>query len=328
MAKIDEKEIQRILVITLSNVGDIVLTTPVISALAEEFPQARIDVMVGPRGKDVFEKDPRITKVVIYDKRVSMVKKRRLSLKLKKLRYDLAVDLRNTIFPILIGARYRTSTIQKFPRTIVHRKHRHLFRLQCLGIDRMDTASSIHIPDQDEKYVDGLLGSARTSGEIVVVNPGAKSRLKRWTKEGFSSVCDRLINECGSTVALVGCDEDRAVVDDIAAMMKREAINLVGKTNVRQLADITRRARLVITNDSAPLHVACAVGTTVLSIFGPTDPKKYGPTGDMDISISKKLFCSPCEKAECRYDFECMRSITADEVFQAAKEMLEGYEIR
>ena len=86
-----------------------------------------------------------------------------------------------------------------------------------------------------------------------------------------------------------------------------------------------KRAALLITNDSAPLHLGCAVGVRVLAIFGPTDPKKYGPTGEFDMAINKKLSCSPCEKAQCRFDFECMKLISADEVYDAAKMMVEGY---
>ena len=82
---------------------------------------------------------------------------------------------------------------------------------------------------------------------------------------------------------------------------------------------------MLITNDSAPLHLGCAVGAKVLAVFGPTDPKKYGPTGEFDVVINKKLFCSPCESAVCNYGLECMKLISADEVYDAAKMMVEGY---
>ena len=84
---IDRSQVKRILIITLSNVGDIILTTPVISALSKEFPGSRIDVMVGPQGREIFDHDPRIFKVIIYDKHLPMIEKRRLQLKLKKLQY-------------------------------------------------------------------------------------------------------------------------------------------------------------------------------------------------------------------------------------------------
>jgi ADP-heptose:LPS heptosyltransferase len=107
--------------------------------------------------------------------------------------------------------------------------------------------------------------------------------------------------------------------------MKSRFYDFTDKTNIRQLAALLKRARLLITNDSAPLHLGCAMGTKVLAIFGPTDLRKYGPTGEFDAAINKKLFCSPCEKAVCKYNHECMRLISADEVYDAAKMMMEGY---
>jgi heptosyltransferase-2 len=324
--QIDKSAVNRILVITLSNVGDVILTTPVIRALAKEFPGARIDVMVGPSGKAVFEKDPRIFKVIVYDKHLPMVQKRRLQLKLSKLKYDMVVDLKNTIFPLLIGPKFRTATIQRFPRSIVHSGKKHLYRLASLGIDNTAEPSYIYIPREDEDYVEGLLKGNKIRDPIVVINPGAKSHLKRWAPEGFAEVADRMIEECGASVIFVGMDADKEVVAKILFKMKKEPFNFVGKTNIRQLAALLSRAKLLITNDSAPLHLGCAVKTKVLAIFGPTDPEKYGPTGDLDIVMSTKLSCSPCESAACKNNYECMKLIPSEEVFETAKLMVEGYE--
>ena len=316
------------MVITLSNVGDIILTTPVIRALSKAFPGSRIDVMVGPRGKEIFEKDPAVFKLIVYDKHMPVVQKRRLQLKLKTLKYDLVVDLRNTVFPLLIGPKYRTATVQRFPPKVVHMKDRHLYRLKFLGIVDLKEPSYIHIPEEDEAYAESLLSVAAAGGPLVVVNPGAKSHLKRWTAEGYAAVCDGLIDECKARIALIGMTEDRETVDKVLAKMRgrNRVLDLVDKTNIRQLAAVLKRAKLLITNDSAPLHLACAVGAKVLALFGPTDPKKYGPTGELDVVITTKLNCQPCEVAECAQNYECMTTIPPDDVFEAAKLMVEGYE--
>ena len=102
--------------------------------------------------------------------------------------------------------------------------------------------------------------------------------------------------------------------------------DFTGKTNIRQLAALFKRSKLLLTNDSAPLHLGCAVGVKVLAIFGPTDPIKYGPTGELDYVIRNKLHCAPCQNAACGYGHECMKLISPEEVFNAAKMMLEGYE--
>lgn len=322
---VDRSEVRRILVITLSNVGDIILTTPVIQTLVKTFHEARIDVMVGPAGKEIFERDPNIFKVIIYDKHLPIAEKRRLQLKLKKLKYDLVVDIRNTVFPLLIGPKYRTSAIHKFPKAAIHRKERHLHLLRSLGIEELEERSYVHITKEDEGYVTGLLEDCNIRAPIVVINPGAKSHLKRWTEEGFALIADRIMSECAADIIFVGLKEDETIVNGITGRMKNKAHSFVNKTNIRQLGSLLKRAKLLVTNDSAPLHLGCAVGTNVLAIFGPTDPAKYGPTGEFDTVIKKQLSCSPCETAVCVHNYECMKLITPDEVFDAAKIMLEGY---
>ena len=89
-----------------------------------------------------------------------------------------------------------------------------------------------------------------------------------------------------------------------------------------QLAHLLKKAKLLVTNDSAPMHLAAAMDTRVLAIFGPTDPAKYGPQGANHRVIRKALDCSPCEVAQCKFNHECMSSISVDEVFEAAKDML------
>ena len=322
--KIDKSKIKRILVITLSNVGDILLTTPVIGELTARFPKARLDVIVGPNGREIFEKDPAVSKVIIYDKHTSVMDKRRLVSKLRRLKYDLVVDLRNTIFGVLLGPRYRTSPLQKRLRGARHKKEEHLFRLKGLGIEPAGDALRIHITAEDEEAVERLIRLEGLKGSFVVVSAGAKSHLKRWPEEHFAKLCDRIVSEMGMDVVFIGLTEDGEVVDRIIGKMKARQVNLVNKTGIRALAALMRRSRLVITNDSAPLHLACAAGSKVLALFGPTDPARYGPTGKSDIALHKKLACAPCESAVCGYDYECMRSITSDEVFEAAAKILKS----
>lgn len=323
---IDKTEVKRILVITLSNLGDIILTTPVVASLRREFPDSRIDVLVGPSGREVFEKDRNIFKVIIYDKHMPIMGKRRLQLKLKKLNYDLVVDLRNTILGLLIGPKYRTATIQHFPSNIVHSIDKHLHRLKSLGIEACERRPYIHIAQEDEAYVSGLLKASGVREDFVVISPGAKSHLKRWTQEGFAAVADRLAGECKADIVFIGSGEDEAIVAGVIKKMRHKPHNFTNKTSVRQLGDLLKRSRLLITNDSAPLHLGCALGARVLAIFGPTDPRKYGPIGEFDVVINKKLFCSPCEDAVCKSNYECMSLISPGDVFDSAKMMVEGYE--
>jgi ADP-heptose:LPS heptosyltransferase len=322
--KIKKKDVKRILVITLTNIGDIILTTPVIAALDREFPEARIDVMVGPSGKDIFREHPRIFKLIIYNKRTPINEKRRLVRKLKRTKYDLVVDLKNTLFPILIGSKYRTSPIQTASRKMGHKKDSHLCKLAFLGIDTKNVPYFLHVSPEDKDYVERLLKRGSGSGKLVVVSPTAKSLIKRWGKKRFAHLADRLIDELGASLVMVGDRSDKDTIDEIMGQIKAspKPLNLSGLTSIPQLAHLAKVAKLVITNDSAPMHVGAAVGAKVLAIFGPTDPRKYGPKGRGSVVIRKDLKCSPCEQALCRHKHECMRLISADEVFETAKGML------
>jgi lipopolysaccharide heptosyltransferase II len=152
--------------------------------------------------------------------------------------------------------------------------------------------------------------------------PGARSHIKRWSGERFAAVADRLVEELSVEIVVTGEPDEAPLVEDVLKAMRHRAHNGVGQTTIQQLAALMQRARLVITNDSASLHLACAVEVPVLALFGPTDPRKYGPTGPHDRVIQRRLFCTPCEEALCRFNHECMRFISVEEVFETAKEML------
>ena len=156
--KIEKNDIKRILLITLSNIGDIILTTPAVSVLEKEFPGARLDVMVGPQGENIFKTHPRVFKVIIYDKHIPVKQKRRLIAKLRNMKYDLIVDLRNTLFPFLVGAKYRTSPIQKPPEGgLLHKRDLHLWKLKQLGINTDGSYFSISVGKDDENYINNLI---------------------------------------------------------------------------------------------------------------------------------------------------------------------------
>lgn len=320
--KIDKSKVKRILFITLSNIGDIVLTTPVISVLSEHFSDAMLDVMVGPNGEELFKKHPAVFKVIVYDKQVSLREKQLLIRKLRKVRYDLIVDMRNSLFPFLLGARYRTSPIQNMPMTVRHKKKQHLWKLRAIGLDVDDAPFYLYMAKEDLNFAEKIIGRLDKAKPIIVVSPGAKSEIKRWTKKGYTELISRLAGELNAHVIIVGDKVDSALVKDIISASNVDVIDLSGKTNLSELAALLKRSHLIITNDSAPMHIGAAVGAKVLAIFGPTDPHLYGPTGANDRIVRKRRRCSPCEKAQCEFEHECMKYITSDEVFETAKEML------
>ena len=161
-----------------------------------------------------------------------------------------------------------------------------------------------------------------------MASPGAKSHVKRWPLKNFAALCDRIKKELGLEVVLVGDEYDRVVIERILFYMKTKAVNFIEKTNINQLASLIGKAKLLITNDSAPLHVASAVGARVLAFFGPTGDKKYGPVTKAKSKVLRKnIKCAPCEAPQCiNFDnkYECLKTITVDEAFQTVKELIKA----
>ncbi len=336
----------QILLIGLSNVGDAVLMSPVVQRLFNAFPEARLTLLVGERARVVFKEDRRLHQVVSFEQFEGVMGRLRLVDWMWRLRPDVMVDLRQTILPILWRPWRVTAYFWPVPRRIVHMRDRHLWRLRrqvpqlqgagsrehpstwpsaSLGTPHPSGASgALGLTDEERTVVDRMIkGWGRDpQAPLVVISPGARSHIKRWYPDRVARLADRLIDAHQATVAFTGEVDEASFINDILTTMRHRAHNTAGRLTLRQAAALMQRAALVISNDSAALHMACAVRTPVLALFGPTDPRKYGPTGPTDRVIQRRLFCVPCEQSLCRFHHECMRFISEDEVYDAARSML------
>ncbi len=318
-------KINKILFISLRNLGDIILTTPVLEKLHEEFPEAEIDVIAGRPGKDIFTAHPAVGRFEPDERRKSMWTRLKQVADLRRRRYDLVVDMKNSLIPYLVGAP-RHSRLAICGRANKHKKDEHLSRLRGLVPNPFsDVKFFIPAGDAEKKYIEDIMN--QTSGKRnVVIAPGSKSHMKRWGAGKYALLADRLISELGCTVFITGNDDDKEVARCVIAGMKHHAEDLTGKTSVAALAELMRHAQLVITNDSAPLHVASAAGTPTVALFGPSDERKYGPLSERSKVITTSVPCRPCENARCGRALEkgCIARITVEDVFRAAVESLGG----
>ncbi|MBU1853817.1 MAG: glycosyltransferase family 9 protein [Candidatus Omnitrophica bacterium] len=319
--------IHKILFITLSNIGDVVLTLPVLSALRDKFPDETIDVVVGPNPKEVFTKDPRINSVFIYDKHAGLKDKILFIKKLKSEKYDLAVDMKTSLIPVLIAARYRSPLISMNKDTLRHKKTMHLNKLKALNIGfKKDMGDrNIYIDNRDRERVKALLEEhGLEKGDVLIgLSPACRSPLKQWHIEGFVEVISNLIRHRDCKIVLIGDATQVNISSRIQnAVNHKNLIDLTGKINLNELFALIDKMQLLITCDSASLHIACDLGIKVAAVFGPTDPEEYGPTGKNDIVIRKRLKCSPCRKAVCKFNHECMEEIKAGEVLEAIEKLL------
>ena len=320
-------DIKKILIINLSNIGDVILTLPSLDLIKGNFPEAKITMLVGPKAKSLFESDSRIDDFIIYNKQGSFKEKISLTLSLRRCNFDMVLDLRHTAIPLFLNARYRSPIFLRDKHTSLHKQESYLEITKAIyPFDtNLGLKPNIFANSEDKDYINQLLkqNNISASEKIVAVAPGAASHIKRWTKEGFAEVCDRLVEECSLQIIFVGDKEDSAIIREIISKMKKASVDLSGKTNLRQLAVLLKRCDLLISNDSAVMHMGSYLNIPVLAIFGSTDPKKYGPWNERSRLIKKELFCSPCQKAQCRYNYECMNLVESEDVFKKAKEMLQ-----
>ena len=320
-----KKDPERILIITLSNIGDVYLTAPVVNAVWKAFPRARLSVLVGVGAKEVFLDDPRLREIIPYDKRASLREKFRWMRSLRKKKFDLVVDLRDSLIPFFIGAPHHTPLFARLPRNVLHKMDQHLWKLKAMGIpvEGAEVKPLWVRPESEEKIRKCLRGFGIPMGDpFILVSPGSKSDLKRWRASSFSKLSDRLRREKEFPLIFIGEESDKPFVKMVTSFMEEPFHSLVGETSLPDLVALIRASRLLVTNDSASLHIASLLGIPTVAIFGPTDPKKYGPRSEAHRVVRKDLFCSPCEKAECPYHHECMEELPMEEVYQACLKLL------
>jgi ADP-heptose:LPS heptosyltransferase len=314
-------KIKKILVISLSNIGDIVLTFPVIDILREDFPAAEINVVIGPKGKEFFLENPNIHNFYIFNKRQSIRQMIRWVRHLRRESFDLVVDLRNTAIPFFMVSRHRTSFFLKRSKS-GHMRTQHLERLKTIYPYKKEAEKRycLVVPLNDRQYIDDII--SKEIGEekrFVVVAPGAADRGKRWTAQGFAAVCDYLSGSYGVKVVFAGDDHDRAVVKRVMEKMIQPqlALDLSGQTNLTQLAFLLKRSFFTIVNDSAPMHIASYLDVPTLALFGPTDPNKYASWSSKCRVVQKKTSCPVCQKIKGVKDHQCMNAIKVEDVLGA-----------
>ncbi|MBU1727602.1 MAG: lipopolysaccharide heptosyltransferase II [Candidatus Omnitrophica bacterium] len=325
------KEVKKILFITLSNIGDVVLTLPALDELREYFPNAQISVMTARRPSELFGNNPHIKEVIVFDKRAKLRDKIELFNKLKAMNFDMAIDLRNTFFGIFLPARYKLPIITGVPGHIRHMQERHLYKvrslLKKLNVKKAFEAkeSLLFISPQDKLFIKGLLlkNGIAAGDNLIVIAPGAKSHTKRWAKEKFCLLIPHLVKEFKAKIVLAGDRDDIKTSEYITANCKYPVLDLTGKTNLSQLAYLLMFAKLLVTNDSATLHLGSYLNIPVVSIFGPTDQGKYGPWSANCAAVRKEILCRPCEKAQCRLGtLECIHLVKVEDVLGSVRRVL------
>jgi len=274
-----KSNIHRILFISLSNIGDVILTFPVLDILKKDFPEAKLDVIVGPKAQSLFQNNSQINKLIIFHKKSSSLVMIRWIWNLRREKYDMIVDLRNTVIPALIPSTYRTSLRVK-KNYDIHMREKHLKRLTSVYQYKNESQekTSLAFSDEDQKIVREMISmSLNPNQNYFVIAPGAADQAKRWSEAGFARLSDTITKQHGWQVVIVGDESDNDVALRIGDNMSSKSLNLCGKVSLTQLALVLQSAQMAIVNDSASMHLASYVNIPILAIFKCTDPTKYGP---------------------------------------------------
>jgi len=158
---------------------------------------------------------------------------------------------------------------------------------------------------------------------FVAVNPVAKWESKLWSKRKFAQLADRIIATCDVGIVFTGSFEDRPAIRRIEEGMSAPAVNLAGETTLKMLAALYAEAEAVLSTDTGPMHLAAAVGTPVVALFGPTAPWRTGPYGSGNQVVTAGKGCAPCFKRHCP-TCDCMALISVDHVFDAVSKIIGG----
>jgi heptosyltransferase-2 len=346
-AKVRESEYRRILLVRTDRIGDVLISTPVIKALRDHYPASYIAMMVSPYTRELVEGNPYLDSVIVFDKDkkdAGFLGTLSFSNKLKKMKFDAVIVLHPTLRVHLIcflaGIRERIGYDRKAPyfltKTFAHtkqegRKHEVEYNfdlLAPLGIFEASRDLYMPIKETSERFVEGFLKDIGLSekDKIVAVNPAASCISRRWPLQKFAHLIDQLITTYDVKVLIVADTIHRFLSEEVVRLAHTNPLDCSGRFNLSELASLIKRCALFISNDSGPVHIAVAVGTPVVAIFGRNQPglslRRWGPLGKRDVVLHKETNCHPCLAHDCKSQFKCLEAITVEEVLEHAGQIL------
>ena len=330
---------ENILVIKLRYIGDVLLTTPLLRVLRVNFPQARITVLVNPGTETILQNNSCVDQVSVLP-RGKVFQQMKFLMFIRACGYDCVIDLSDgdrsacitamSGAPMKVGFNYECRLRGKVYSWSLNGKYGtmhmldyHAQALIPLGIEPRVCAVELHVSDEESRAAEAILATHGLKGKKwVMLHPAARYWFKAWPAERFAALGDALVGE-GFQVVLIGSGNEQRVADEVMQAARQPFVSLVGKTSLRELAALMKQCRLFVGNDAGPMHMAAAVDCPVLSLFGPSNPRVWGPHGKFCHSIYKGLDCRECFHPSCfRGEDSCMKLISVEEVLKKSLTLL------
>jgi heptosyltransferase-3 len=332
---------KRILVIKLKQPGDVLVSSPVLAALKEAWPQAGVSYLV-PQGTEEMISDHPLLDCLYVAERQGAALSRTLSFlrELRRGRFDLVLELsggdRGAFYARITGAKERLgfgyggrafwhrfclTRLLPAPPLRMHLVEHNLEMVRALGIEpRAPRLQFFWKPEAEGKVRNLLASHSLIPQKFVVMHPGAGWRFKCWTPEGYARVIEVLQKTKNLKVVLTGskAPHEQELVAAILKESRSAPLNFVGRLTLKELGALISQARFFFGVDSAPMHLAAAVGTPALALFGPSGDFNWGPWGEGHLVIKKDWDCLPCGKDGCEGSkvSRCLVELSPEEVLE------------
>lgn len=331
---------KNILIVKLSAIGDVIHALPVAHALKKKYPQARITWVVEKPAYELLTNNPDIDEIIVFDKPKFkslsglLTNGYQFSKELKTRKFDLAIDLQGLFKSAVVS--YVSGALKRLvycnARELSHlvgekicgenaEGHvvdRYLDVARYLGCRADEVCFPIHITESEENKTIAIAKNAGfcLDNPYVVLAPGTNWPSKCWPPLYFAKLADRLYRD-NIIPVIIGGPNDQRLAAEITAHTKIPPIDLTGKTTMKQLAYIIKKSQAFVGGDTGPMHLAVAVEAQVVTLFGPTDPNRNGPYGQLHKVLIAPVPCQGCWQRSCPKNMDCLASISPDEVYQA-----------
>lgn len=357
MNKPDLKKVKRVLIIRARAIGDVILTTPMIRAIRKALPDAEIDYLVEPFAEPALSGNPNLTNIVLFKRHdpkrelpsvTSAIKKAapknfggfgwtiRLYAFLIARKYDLVFDLwgnlRTSLLSFLTGAKYRAGFNFRGRKYFYNLRfepdiktkynvYYHMDLLKTAGIPEDGEQTEFYTSAEDDKFAMDFTAKTGTAGKLIGISAVGSWKTKRWPPEKFSALINEMIKkDPKNRFVIFWGPGEKPLAESVVSAVKEEKKNifLPPETTVKQMAAIMKKLDLLVTNDGAAQHIAVALGTPALTIYGPTNYKAWGPSSNpKHLEVHSLDKCAPCDKMACD-NFICMDNIIVEDVLEKA----------
>ena len=321
-------DIDRILIVKLRAIGDVLLSTVVIKNLRLAYPGAEITFLTEKASREVVDGNSALSSLIVLDPATTTAAG--LIFEIRRKRFDLVIDLfgnpRSALLTFLSGGRHRVGYRFGWRRFCynlvveprggkVHNTEFNLDALRAIGVPTSDSSPVFPVDDGANRFAEAFFSEQGLRGRaIIAINAGGGWYTKRWGLRRFAEIGRKLCDRYNAVVLILWGPGEREDAESIFSLMQSGGVVIPAAT-LKELAALLSRCTALVTNDSGPMHIAAAVGTPVLALFGPTNPELQGPVGERhEVVQNETLLCLGCNYTSCPIGNPCMEELSVEAV--------------